>query len=192
VHFEQCRGVFQSRRAQRTRTGCALSFPLFILSALGLNVAQVFDSFAKLPGETIAIHAQVGDGAEGVDDVECDGGFRSGRSGGAGEQVGFEGRHTVEPPSSRGEFLHELLFGRASRLVLVEEFLGEALIGGEVLRGQSDGAAGESVAQGVERRTLLAGWGAGSGGEPGVGAVDGGAVVWFGVLCRGHGFSPVL
>ena len=148
-----------------------------MVSALGLNVAEVFDNFAKLPGETIGIHAQVGDGAEGVDDVECDGGFRSGRSGGAGEQAGFEGRNAVEAPSGCGEFLHELLFGGALRLVLVEEFLGEAPIGGEVLGGQDDGAAGESVAQGVERRTLLAGWGAGSGGMPGVSAVDGGAVV---------------
>ena len=68
------------------------------------------------------------------------------RIGGAGEQVGFEGGDAVEPPRGVGEFLDELLFGGALRLVFVEEFLGVALIGGGVLGGQDDGAAGEAVA----------------------------------------------
>ena len=77
--------------------------------------------------------------------------------------------------------MNELLFERALGLEICEEALGVGLVGGVVFRGQDNDVSGESVAKGVERRTLFAGVGAGARGVQRVGPVDYGAVVLLGV-----------
>ena len=61
-------------------------------------------------------------------------------------------------------------------LVFVEELAAVGLVGGGVFGGEDGGGGGEAVAEGVQRRTLFAGFGARAGGVLGVGAVDGRAV----------------
>src|SRR5260370_16741913 len=62
-----------------------------------------------------------------------------------GEEIVFQGRNAVQAPGGVGDGLHELFFDHAFRLQVVEETLGEALVGGEVLGGEDDGVAGEAV-----------------------------------------------
>jgi hypothetical protein len=73
--------------------------------------------------------------------------------------------------------LDELLFERAFGLEIVNEAAGVVVVGGVVLGGEDDDVAGESMAEGVEGGALFAGWGAGSCGVLGVGAVGFGAGV---------------
>src|ERR1700687_5920992 len=77
-----------------------------------------------------------------------------------------------------------MLFHCAFGLEIVEERAGLALVGGEVLFRHDDDLAGESMAKGVERRTLFAGVGARAGGVLGIGAVCDGAA-GFGLFCFG-------
>ncbi len=92
------------------------------------------------------------------------------------EQIGFEQRDAIEAPGGVGDFVDQLRLGGGGGLILIEELLYVAPVGFGVLRGQGGGAGSEAMAQRVERRTLLAWFGAGTGGVRGVGAVDGGAV----------------
>ena len=81
-----------------------------------------------------------------------------------GEQLGFEERDAIETPGGIGEFLDELGFGGSGGSIFIEE---AAPVGIERCRvfGGEDGRGGrQAVAQGVERRTLLAGRGARTGG----------------------------
>ena len=54
----------------------------------------------------------------------------------------------------------------------VEEAAAMVFIGGWVFGGEDGGSGGQAVAQGVERRTLLAGCGSRTGGMLGIGAVN--------------------
>ncbi|HEX4593604.1 MAG TPA: hypothetical protein VH157_04995 [Bryobacteraceae bacterium] len=72
--------------------------------------------------------------------------------------------------------MDELSFGGALGLVFVEEGLGVALVVGGVFRGQQDGAAGESLGQGVEGGAELTAWGARPGGVLGIFLIHAGAV----------------
>jgi hypothetical protein len=63
-------------------------------------------------------------------------------------------------------------------LILVEEFLGVALVSGGIFGGQKYGAASEAVGQSVEGGAEFTGAGAGPGRVLRVGAVAGGAVRW--------------
>ncbi len=78
VEFEEAGGIFE---------GAALA-----LGAAGLDLAELVESFLKLPGKAMALDAKVGEEAMGVDDIESD--FSIGRdgSGGAREHRGFEKR----------------------------------------------------------------------------------------------------
>ncbi len=88
-----------------------------------------------------------------------------------GEKLGFEEWDAVEAPGGVGDFVDQLSFGGGGGGVLVEKLLDVALVGVGVLGGQDGRAGGEAMAQGVEGRTLLAGFGARTGGVLGVGAV---------------------
>ena len=128
----------------------------------------------ELPGKALALDAEVGDEAMGVDDVESD--FRIGWDGrgGARKDFGFEERDAIEAPGGVGELLDELRFGGSGGLIFIEEAAAMGVVGGLVFRGEDGGSGGQAVAQGVERGTLFAGWGAGAGGMLAVGAVYGG------------------
>jgi hypothetical protein len=135
------------------------------IGALGLDLAQLVEAFLELPGEAIALDAEVGEEAMGIDDVECDLLIEWDGSGGARQDFGFEERDAVETPGSVGELLNELRFGGSGGLVFVEEAAARVRVSGGVF-GREDGGSGrEAVAQGVERRTLLAGGRAGTGRE---------------------------
>jgi hypothetical protein len=115
-----------------------------------------------------------------------------GRVGGTGKQFSFEEWDTVEAPGGVGEFVDQLGLGGVGGVVLVEELLDVALVGFGVLGGQDGGAGSETMAKRVLRRTLLAGFGARTGGVLGVGAVGGGAAFQpglDGVGCGWRGLS---
>ena len=75
------------------------------------------------------------------------------------------------------DFVNQLSLGGGGGLVLVEKLLDVALVGFEGLIGQDGGLGGETMAQGVAGGTLLARFGARTGGVLGVGAVGGGATL---------------
>ena len=160
--------------------GCGLlELALLLVAALGLDLAELLQGFLELAGESLAVQAEGGEGAVGVDDIEVDASLIGRWVGGAVEERGFEVRNAVEAPGGVGEFLGELGFGGSGGLIFVEELAAVALIGGEVLGSQDGGLAGKAVGEGVLRRPLFAGGGAGAGGMLGVGAIDGGATfVW--------------
>ena len=127
VKFEEGGGVFE--------------VAALVLGAIGLDIAERFQAFLELAGETLALDAEVGEKAMGVDDVKVDGGLLGGGIGGAGEQVGFEERDAVEAPGGVGEFLDELGFGGSGGLVFVEEAAAMCVVGGSVFGGE-DGRGG--------------------------------------------------
>ena len=61
------------------------------LAAVGLDLAERVEGFLELAGEALAVDAEVGEEAVGVDDVEVDGGLLGGRVGGAGEERRLRG-----------------------------------------------------------------------------------------------------
>ena len=71
--------------------------------------------------------------------------------------------------------MDQLSLGGSGWGVLIEKLLDVALVDFGVLGGQDSGAGSETMAQRVEGRTLLARFGARTGGVEGVGAVGGGA-----------------
>ena len=118
-----------------------------------------------------------------------------------GKQLAFEEWDAVEAPGGVGDFVGELRLGGRGGGVLIEKLLDVALVSVGVLNWQEGGAGsgrhsftpllylcspehpiricrpGEAVTEGVERRALLARFGARAGGVRGVGAVDGGATL---------------
>ena len=92
-----------------------------------------------------------------------------------GKQLGFEEWDSVEAPGGVGDFVDQLSLGGGGGGVLAEKLLDVALVGFGVLSRQGGGLGRETMAQRVERRTLLAGFRARTGGVLGVGAVGGGA-----------------
>ena len=156
-------------------------------AALFLDIAKLLEGFLELAGEAGAVQAKRGelrDQGLGV--------------GVLGQQFGFEEGDAVEAPGGVGDFVDQLSLGGGAGLVLVEKLLDVALVGFGVLGRQDGGAGSETMAQRVERRTLLAGFGARTGGVLGVGAVGGGATVqpaldgigcgwrWLGLGCCCH------
>src|SRR5580704_3632585 len=107
VEFEEGGGIFES---------AALA-----LGTVGLDVTERVHGFLKLAGEPLVVHAEGGEGAVGVDDIEVNPGLVVGWVGGAVEEGGFEERDAVDAPSGVGEFLNELRFSGSGRLVFVEE-----------------------------------------------------------------------
>jgi hypothetical protein len=167
VEFEEGGGVFEV---------VALA-----LGAVRLDVAEFVEAFLELAGEALALDAEVGEEAMGVDDVKLHwlvklDGFAGGGIGGAREHVGFEERDAVETPRSVDELLDELGFGWSGGLVFAEKPAAMVFIGSPVFGGEDGGGGGQAVAQSVERRTLLTRFGARTGGASGVGSVNGGAI----------------
>ena len=106
---------------------------LLLETALGLDFAELVECLSELAGESLGVHAESGEGAVGVDDVEADGGLLGGRVGGAVEQGGFEHRDAVEAPRGVGELVGELSFGGSGGLILVEELAAVPLVGDGIL-----------------------------------------------------------
>ena len=175
MHFQHSRGTLQ--------------LALLLAPAIGLNFAEVFQGLLKLAGKPLAVQAEGGEGAVGVDDIEVDGGLIGRWASGAVEQGGFKRRDAVEAPRRVGELLGELSFGGSGGLILVEELAAVLLVGDGILCSEDGGAAGGrhsftpllylcsrqrpigicrfggAVGDGVLGRTLFAGGSAGSGGE---------------------------
>jgi hypothetical protein len=167
----------------------ALEVALLLEMALGLDFAELVECLSELAGEPLRVHAEGGEGAVGVDDIEADGRLLGGWVGGAVEQGGFKRRDAVEAPRRVGELLGELSFGGSGGLILVEELAAVLLVGDGILCSEDGGAAGGrhsftpllylcsrqrpigicrfggAVGDGVLGRTLFAGGSAGSGGE---------------------------
>ncbi len=101
--------------------GGALEGAVMLVTALGLDFAEMVHGFLELAGEALIVEAEGGEGAVGVDDVEVDAGLIGGRVGSAIEQGGFERGDAVEAPGGVGEFLGELGFGGGGGLVFIEE-----------------------------------------------------------------------
>jgi hypothetical protein len=98
----------------------------------------------------------------------------------------------VEAPGGVGDFVAQLRLGGDGGLLLVEKLLDVALVGFGVLGGQDGRVGSETMAQRVERRTLLARFDARTGRVLGVGAVGGGATfqpALDGVRCCGGCWS---
>jgi hypothetical protein len=159
----------------------ALEVALLLVPALGLDLAEVVHGLLELAGESRVMQAQGGESAVGVDDVERhflsrQAGLIGGRVYSAVEKGGFERGDAVDAPGGVGEFLGQLGLGGSGGLVFVEEAAAVELVGGGVLSGEDGRAAGESVGEGILRRTLFASGGAGSGGEERICPICGGAV----------------
>jgi hypothetical protein len=136
VKFEQGGGIFE--------------VALLAFAALGLDVAEVGESFLELAGEALAVESKNGEGAMSVDDVEVYGSSLGGWVGSAGEEVGLKERDAVEAPGGVRELVDQLGLGGGGGLVFIVKLLDVALVGGEVFGGQDGGAAGEAVAERVE------------------------------------------
>ena len=72
MQFEECGGIAE--------------VALFALAAVCLDFAELAEVLLELAGEALAVEAEGGEEAVGVDDVEGDGGFFIGRVGGAREK----------------------------------------------------------------------------------------------------------
>jgi hypothetical protein len=155
----------------------------------------VFVEFEKGGGifkvAALALDAEVGDEAVGIDDIKIDTGLIVGRIGGAGEHFSLQERDAVETPGGVGDLLDEQRLLRDSRkteggasklladltvraapfalggsggLVFVEEAAAMCVERCMVFGGEHCGSGCQAMAQGVERRTPLAGVSAGTGG----------------------------
>jgi hypothetical protein len=146
------------------------------VGAVGLDVAKGLQGLLELAGETMALDAEVGDEAMGVNDIEGDFLIERDGGGGAREHLGFEQRDAVETPGGVDEFPDELRFGGGGGLIFVEELAAMVFKGGWIFGRKDGGCGGQPVAQRVQRGTLLAGFGARTGGMLGIGAVAGRAM----------------
>src|ERR1700722_20834943 len=137
VQFEQSGGVFE--------------FAALALDAVSLHFAELVQAFLELAGETLALNAEVGEKAMGVDDIKFDGGLLGGWIGSAGEQVGFEERDAVEAPGGVGELPDELGFGGGGGAVFVEEAAAMGVEGRLVFAREDGGGGCLGMAQGIQR-----------------------------------------
>jgi len=101
--------------------GGTLELALVLEAALGLDFAERVEGLLELAGEAVALDAEAGEEAMGVDDVEGDFLIGWNGSGGAREDLGFEERDAVETPGGVGELLNELGFGGSGGLIFGEE-----------------------------------------------------------------------
>jgi hypothetical protein len=158
VHFQNLTGLVE--------------LTLFDRAALGLNLAELSEGALELPGETLALGTDAGEGAHVFTKCEGhgEGGFGLRMVGAEAvfhfndaerEEVGLDSGGAVHAPGGIDEGLDKLGFGGVFGAVFSQEGLGVALISGVVLGGQDDGLAGQAVAQCVEGRALLADFGAG-------------------------------
>ncbi len=111
------------------------------VGAVGLDLAERIEALLELAGETMALDAEVGDEAMGVDDVEGDFLVEGDRRGGASQDLGFEQRDAVEAPGGVDEFLNQLRFGWGGGLIFVEEATAMVLVSGWVFGGEDGSLA---------------------------------------------------
>ena len=95
MKFQECGGVLQV---------AALA-----LATIGLDFAELDQGFLELSGEAQVMHAESGEGAVGVDDVEFYASLLGGRVGAAVKKSGFEQGDAIEAPGRVGQFLGELV-----------------------------------------------------------------------------------
>ncbi|HTS49572.1 MAG TPA: hypothetical protein VMH05_16580 [Bryobacteraceae bacterium] len=150
--------------------GGGLEVAFAVGEALGLDFAELIESFLKLAREAHAVETEHRESAHGAVDVNLD------CLAGAFQQIGFEGRDAVEAPGGVGQFLSELRFGWSRRAVFVDELAAVLLVSSLIFGGQNRSAAQQAVAEGVLGRARFTFLGAGAGGMLGIGAIDGGAV----------------
>lgn len=119
--------------------GSVFEFAALALDAVGLDFAKLVQAFLELAGETLALDAEVGEEAMGVDDVKGD--FLIERNGGGctREHVGFEEWDAVETPGGVGELVDKMGFGGSSGLVFVEEAAAMRVVRGSVFGGEDGG-----------------------------------------------------
>ncbi|HEV3312244.1 MAG TPA: hypothetical protein VG815_17165, partial [Chloroflexota bacterium] len=146
--------------------GGVFELALFGFAAVSLDLAELSESPLELAGETLAVDADLGEGAGVLTEGHChgEGGFGLRMAGvdavfhfgdAEREEVGLDGGGAVHAPGGIDERLDELGLDSAFRLAFIEQGLGVALVGGVVLGGQDDGLARETVAQRVERGALF-------------------------------------
>ena len=75
-----------------------------VVGAVGLDLAERFEALLELAGEAMALDAEVGEEAMGVDDIKCVFLIERDRSGGAREHFGFKQRDSIEAPGGVGDF----------------------------------------------------------------------------------------
>jgi len=91
MEFQECGGVLQ--------------VAAIALATIGLDFAELVQGFLELAGEPLVVHAESGEGAVGVDDVEFDASLLGGRVGAAVKKSGFEQGDAIEAPGRVGQFL---------------------------------------------------------------------------------------
>ena len=139
--------------------------------ALGFHVLKGLCGLSQNAVEALLVHAEIyeGLGVTAIDGGGGEGGVDFGMAGidlGFGAEVAesehavFNGAHAVETPLGVDDGLGALALGEGLGSEIDEEFVGEAVVSGEVLGGQDDDAGGQAVAQRVQAGGLLAGFGA--------------------------------
>ena len=98
----------------------AVHFALLHSAAGFLEAAELCDGPFKLAGETLAVHAQVGQRFRLDFEGACEGGARDFA---VREEDGLEGRDAIEAPGDVGQGLDEIFFGGALGMVFVVEGL---------------------------------------------------------------------
>jgi len=139
---------------------------VFLLNVLSLDFKKLGAGLGELAAEAVAVEAEVGDGA-----AESFAGFDQRHDvgdvpvvAGQADEIRFHGGNASDAPREVGEGADEVEFGDRLGVVLIEEGLEVDLIELGVLARDDGGLAGESVAEGVQRRGLFAFGGAGTGG----------------------------
>jgi hypothetical protein len=141
--------------------GGLVEFVSFLSEADGLKLAEQGEGAFELAGEALAVDAEIGQGAGLGIECRCDGEsvpdfvghvFHGGGLVGRAqtEEIVFESADAVLPPGGVRQGLDQLGFSGSFGVVLGFETLDVLLIGFEVVGGEDDGLAGESVAEGIQ------------------------------------------
>jgi hypothetical protein len=161
---------------------------------LFLDFEELRAGLCELAAEAVAVEAEVGQGSH--EDVP---GFDQGDSVpdffqvfGEAQEIRFHGSDAVDAPGELGEGADEVEFADRVGVVVVEEGLEVDLVEFVVLAGDDGELAGESVAEGVQRRFLFAFRRARTGGFLGVQAVDFGTSQTILSPVRGYGRTEEL
>ena len=90
------------------------------------------------------------------------------------EAVVLERERSLHEPVGLGHFADEQFFGRVGGLVVIEQVLEQRFEGGGIFAGDDELAGGESMFEGITRRSQFAFWRDRAGGMGGVGTVASG------------------
>ena len=159
-------------------------FLCFLLVAFLLGCAEVGEIFVALAAQSGFLELQIAE-LLFVDEVRFEfdhAGLSVGWFGGeflgelaaaAGIEGEFESGDAAETPIGIGDRLNQLGFADADGLEFADEAINILFVGGGIVGGQQDGAAGEGGFESVGGGLGFAFRGAGAGGEGGVGAIGG-------------------